>query len=119
MSILADLQARFVSKEGDDRRTFSYILSDQLVSESVMHVFTLAATANYQISLGGIGTHTGKKAVYLETSRRVSLGFVSGQTRNDIPANGFYFALLTNTTNLWLKPATTLATTVSVAVVKI
>lgn len=119
MSILADLQSRFVVKEGDDRRTFTYTLSDQVVSESVMHVFTLASTANYQVSLGGIGTHTGKKAVYLETDGRLSLGFASGQTRNDVPANGFYFALLTNTTNLWLKPATTTSTTVQVAVVKI
>jgi hypothetical protein len=119
MSTLADFQARLVVKEGDDVRSFSNTLSDRVVTEDVFHQFTLAATAVYTLSLGGIGTHSGLKGIYLETDKRILFDSTSVSMRGAIPANGFYFALLTATTHLYIKPAATTTATITVAVVKL
>lgn len=118
MSIKADLLGQVVLRQGaesDQSRLFT--ISDRTVTGFVTHRFSLASTAPYEIPLAG-AAGTGTRALYLEADKGLQLGFVSTQTRNNIPANGFYLAMLTGTTHIWVKTLTTTLTTIQAMVIK-
>lgn len=115
MSITADTLVQVLLKEGDDRRRRTFTGSDIAISEIAWNRqdLTSGTTAELPITTA-FATDTGTKILYLETDKRLRLQFLTRNGAatdlttatlkygNEVPANGCYFAYLTNTTHIWL-----------------
>jgi hypothetical protein len=123
-----------VNREGDARTT-TVVLSDKTLTEHMrQRVYvpaggtTTATPYTMEVSLGGIGTNTATKLVFIESDKRVKAQWCTRNGTatkdlttltaegNNIPAGGYFMAMLTALTHVWISNKATGITTVDVAV---
>lgn len=122
MARTVDALAQFLRKEDDDeyqKRMTSTDLAVDVEQHAVLLLASGGGSHTQQIPLTDVnGSAYPHRLVYFESDRWVRL---QGDTRsvsaddltlatnfgNDIPANGFYAAMLTNTTELWITNRST------------
>ena len=129
VAVQADFFAQLTAKQGDDRRGRTFTISDLTYTEEVWHVLSLGNTATTQVNLGGIGTGTGVKLLYVESDKYVKVDFVTAHGGSDLTTltnfgvalrgDGCFLAALTNTTALWVTNKTTETATVQVGVLSV